>query len=116
LEEPPEAESHSKLIGMMKGLSLMSPAFTGYHYSKDREKLVAKASVLGLTTIIEELEELNLLSTAKKVKDDASLVDRSVPTLIEQPSLTPAINTIVKRLDAQFEATIINDTAPYQGM
>src|SRR3569623_67749 len=97
---------------MMKGLSLMSPAFTGYHYSKDREKLVAKASILGLTPIIEELEELNLASSIKKAKDAASLLGRALPPLAVQESPPIATDTIARRLEAQFEATITNDARP----
>lgn len=54
----------------LNSMSLLSPAFTGYHYSKDREKLVLKAKTLGLTPIIEELEDLHLLSSSRKSKDD----------------------------------------------
>jgi hypothetical protein len=62
----------------------MSPAFTGLHFFKDREKLVAKARTLGLTPIIEELEQLNLQSTAKKVKDDTSVAVRQEQPLVQQ--------------------------------
>jgi len=48
----------------------MSPAFTGYNMFKDKNELVAKAKTLGLTPIIEELNELALNSSTKKVKDD----------------------------------------------
>ena len=64
-EEEPESETKEGLAKLMRGLSLMSPAFTGYHFSRDRELIVAKAKALGLTPIIEELEELQLRSTAK---------------------------------------------------
>ena len=67
---------------------------------------------MGLTPIIEELEELNLLSTEKKVKDDSTITnslmvmnrleDRQAPT-------TKAIvvtDSVSKRLEAQFQATL----------
>lgn len=57
----------------MNSLSLMSPAFTGLNVFKDRNELVAKARTLGLTPIIEELNELTLNSSAKKTKDDFDL-------------------------------------------
>ena len=59
----------------------MSPAFTGLHFRKDRDKLVAKAKTLGLTPIIEELEELQLLSSVKKARDDSELMPPLIQTL-----------------------------------
>ena len=58
---------------MMGTLTLMSPAFTGYNFRRDKDKLVEKAKTLGLTPIIEELEELNLHSSTKKSRDDSTV-------------------------------------------
>jgi hypothetical protein len=54
----------------------MSPAFTGFNVFKDMSKLVEKAKTLGLTPIIEELNELQLLSTGRKIKDDFDVAEK----------------------------------------
>lgn len=56
----------------------MSPAFAGYHFQRDRDQIVQKAMTLGLTPIIEELEELTLHSSVKKVRDDSTLVTAAI--------------------------------------
>ena len=62
----------------------MSPAFTGYNMFKDKQQIAAKAKALRLTPIIEELTELNLRSSEKKVQDDFELQLKSLK-LISDP-------------------------------
>ena len=56
-------------------MNLMSPAFTGFNVFKDMTQLVEKAKTLGLTPIIEELNDLNLYSSGRKTKDDFDLTE-----------------------------------------
>ena len=87
---------------MMQRLSVMSPAFTGYNYNRDIDKMVQKARALGLTPIIEELAELKLKSSAKKVKDDTAILASRIPKL-EAPS------TVKKNLQEELKAAATDD-------
>ena len=93
----------------------MSPAFTGYHFAKDREELVARARTLGLTPVIEELEELTLLSSIKKTKDDSVLMNSNTKALAELPHFAFWEPTVAKNLEAQFSSVVAIDTSSNQG-
>ena len=55
--------------------------------SSDKQHLVARASKIGLTPIIEDLAELVLDSSSKKSKDDTFLKDREKSYLVDPKSV-----------------------------